>query len=255
MPVSYKQKLVKFLLDIYLYPVRINNRLKRFVQEVNLIDTEAHLHKPIKYLTAKKILSKNPVIIDVGAAHGDTTAYFLKLIPGCQVYNFEANPDLAAEIKKRFANQPVKTYPVALSDKADKLTFHIADNEFSSSYKEYNDNEQFQNIKSVDVDAIPLDTIMNEENSVNEIDILKLDVQGAELDVLRGANQTLKKTKMLIVEQSVDSPYIGGSKYYEVDNFLRDSGFDLLDIVITYRKDGLVLTEFDSIYIQKKYKN
>ena len=96
---------------------------------------------------------------------------------------------------------------------------------------------------------------MEKENSINEIDILKLDVQGAELDVLKGANQTLKKTKMLIVEQSVESPYIGGSKYYEVDSFLRESGFDLLDIIITYRKDGFVLTEFDSIYIQKKYKN
>ena len=73
--------------------------------------------------------------------------------------------------------------------------------------------------------------------------------------MLRGASETLKKTKMLIVEQSVRSPYEGGSMYYEVDNYLRNAGFELLDIIITFRKEGLILTEYDSIYIQNKYNS
>ncbi len=255
MQVSFKQKIIKSVLDLYFLPVKVNGRLKRFAQEVILIDAAAHLSKPVKFLQVKKLFSREPVVVDIGGAHGDTTAYFLKLIPGCRVYNFEANPDLASQIKKRFADERVKPFSVALSDKEDTITFHIANNTFNSSYKTINNNDQFQEVRSVDVPASPLDTIMEKESDVAEIDILKLDVQGAELDVLRGASQTLKKTKLLIVEQSVDSPYEGGSKYFEVDKFLRDAGFDLLDIVIAFRKDGLVLTEFDSIYLQKKYNN
>ena len=141
---------------------------------------------------------------------------------------------------------------MALSDKEGNLAFHIADNSLSSSYKIISENKQFQTLKSIIVPSFPLDTIMFKENKIMEIDILKLDVQGAELDVLNGAKETIKKTKMIVVEQSVRSPYEGGSMYYEVDNYLRNEGFELLDIIITFRKDGLVLTEYDSIYIQNK---
>jgi FkbM family methyltransferase len=252
---TIKQKAVKFLLDIYLFPVKVNNKLKRFAQEVVLIDAAAHLSKPVKYLQIKNLLGKRPVIIDIGGAHGDTTAYFLKLIPNCTVYNFEANPELAFEIKTRFEKLPVHTYSMALSDYEGSIAFHIADNTFNSSYKAISNNDQFQKIKSVEVKTMPLDLVIESENNLNEIDIIKLDVQGAEMDVLRGASNTLQKTKLLIVEQSVNSPYVGGSKYYEIDSYVRDAGFELLDIIIPFRKDGLILTEFDSIYIKKKYIN
>jgi len=250
---SFKQKMIKSLLDVYLLPVKINNKVKRFAQEVTLIDTVAHLRKPVQYLQSKNLLSKTPVIVDIGGAEGDTTAFFLNLLPSCVVYNFEANPQMAEVIRKRFANSNVRSHAIALSDKENILTFHITDNLLSSSYKFINGNPQFQTVQTIQVQALPLDSILANETAVNEIDILKLDVQGAELDVLNGARNTLKKTKIIVVEQAVQSPYSGGSIYFEVDQFLRGAGFDLLDIVITYRKDGLILSEFDSIYIQKKY--
>ena len=63
------------------------------------------------------------------------------------------------------------------------------------------------------------------KKNIAKIDIFKLGVQGAELVVLRSAQQTLKKTKLLIVEQSVRSPYTKGSLYNEVDDFLRQNEF------------------------------
>lgn len=253
MTASLKQKLVKFFLDLYLFPIKLNKKLKSFVREVTLMDASEHLRKPISFLKVNHLIGKNPVIIDIGGANGDTTSFFLKSIPNCKVFIFEAIPELALQIKKRFLNQNVEINAFALSDKSCPVIFHITDNFLSSSYKSINENNQFQTIKSIKVPSYPLDFVMQKENNISEIDILKLDVQGAELDVLRGALQTLKKTKILIVEQSVRSPYTGGSLYNEVDDFLRQNEFALLDIVITYRKNGYILTEFDSIYINQKY--
>ena len=253
MPDSLKQKLINSFLNIYLFPVKISARLKKYVREVTLMDAASHLSKPVHYLKSHNLVDKNSVVIDIGGASGDTTSYFLKLLPESRVFTFEANPQLAEKIKNKFNNEKVKVFGIALSDKNTELTFYVTDNSLSSSYKPILKNEQFQTTQSIKVPARTLDSIMQNEENISTIDILKIDVQGAESDVLNGAGETLKKTKLVIVEQSVRSPYQGASMYFEVDEFLRTANFDLLDIVITYRKDGLVLTEFDSIYINKKY--
>jgi hypothetical protein len=49
--------MIKSILDAYLFPIKINNKLKRFAQEVILIDAAAHLSKPVRYLHLKKLLS------------------------------------------------------------------------------------------------------------------------------------------------------------------------------------------------------
>ena len=255
MTASLKQKFVKFILDLYLYPIKLNTNLKRYVREVILMDASEHLRKPVRFLKSNNLIGKNPVIIDIGGANGDTTSFFLKSIPHCIVYTFEAIPELALQIKNRFINQNVEISAMALSDKEGHIIFHVTDNFLSSSYKSINNNNQFHTTKSIEVPSSPLDIVLDEKKNISEIDILKLDVQGAELDVLRGAQQTLKKTKLLIVEQSVRSPYTGGSLYNEVDDFLRQNEFVLLDIVITYRNKGTILKEFDSIYINQKYKS
>ena len=248
MTASLKQKFVKFILDLYLYPIKLNTNLKRYVREVILMDASEHLRKPVRFLKSNKLIGKNPVIIDIGGANGDTTSFFLKSIPHCIVYTFEAIPELALQIKNRFINQNVEISAMALSDKEGHIIFHVTDNFLSSSYKSINNNNQFHTTKSIEVPSSPLDIVLDEKKNISEIDILKLDVQG-------GAQQTLKKTKLLIVEQSVRSPYTGGSLYNEVDDFLRQNEFVLLDIVITYRNKGTILKEFDSIYINQKYKS
>jgi FkbM family methyltransferase len=247
---SFIKKTFDQLLRIYLSPVKASEKLFRYTKEVVLLDEGEHLNKAIRFLKFHNLLQQNPVTLDIGGADGSATAHFLENFPGCRGYVFEANPQMAEKVRERFQNKPVVVHNMALSDKPGNLIFHITDNAWSSSYKTIIKNEQFNIVKSVEVPADSLDNMARKEG-LGSIDIIKLDVQGAELDVLNGGKETLAKTKLIVVEQTIRSTYQGGSEYYEVDNKLRELGFVLLDIITMYRKDGFVLNEFDSIYINR----
>jgi hypothetical protein len=80
---------------------------------------------------------------------------------------------------------------------------------------------------------------------------IKMDVQGHEFKVLRGAKNTLKNTLFVLTEVSNHDSYQGGAYYYEVDQLLRENGFTLHNIFAPF-SFGSSLYEFDSLYINKK---
>ena len=79
-----------------------------------------------------------------------------------------------------------------------------------------------------------------------EILLLKLDVQGAELSVLRTGRKTLEKTKLVLTEVSVVELYHGACLYYDLDQFLRDNNFSIHTVITNYNKDGAKY--FDILY-------
>ena len=108
MTASLKQKFLKLILDLYLYPIKLNTNLKRYVLDVTLMDASERLCKPIMFLKSNKLIGKKHVIIDIGGANGETTSVFLKSIPHCIVYTFEVIPELALKIENRFINRRLK---------------------------------------------------------------------------------------------------------------------------------------------------
>ena len=83
-----------------------------------------------------------------------------------------------------------------------------------------------------------------------KVGILKLDVQGFELEVLIGGSNTLKNTSIIVLEMNNHDGYLGSPKYYEIDEYLRNNGFVLYDIFPSQKNFGQ-LTEWDTIYINK----
>ena len=81
-----------------------------------------------------------------------------------------------------------------------------------------------------------------------EIDILKLDVQGFEMQALMGSTNTLKRTLVVVMEVSNHEAYVGAAKYYEIDLFMRNNGFELFDLLPSL-KENLKLFEWDAIYL------
>ena len=84
------------------------------------------------------------------------------------------------------------------------------------------------------------------------VGILKIDVQGYELEVLKGAINTLLRTSIILLEMNNHDGYKGSPKYYELDEFLRNQKFTLYDIFPSTKDDGR-LKEWDSLYINNKH--
>jgi hypothetical protein len=78
----------------------------------------------------------------------------------------------------------------------------------------------------VQVEVVTLDEWL-QTSGHGPIDAMKMDVQGAELDILKGASTALESVRMLVAEVHLNKMYDGAALFGEVDGFLREHGFEL----------------------------
>ena len=133
--------------------------------------------------------------------------------------------------------------PIDGSDIGGNIPFHL--NEFSptnsslatdASADKYWGDELLSTVETVSVQSESLDEVCQNEK-VNHIDILKLDVQGAELKVLKGAERMLSEGRISIIYLEIIfvPTYKGQSTYFEIGEYLSKNGFDIYGIFnLTY---------------------
>jgi FkbM family methyltransferase len=153
----------------------------------------------------KKILKQNMTFVDIGANQGEYTIFAAKRLIQGQVISFEplstSYNHLKENIKLNQFNN-VMTYNFALSDTkgyakiytSDDLEIHSSFNEGLSSL--YQSNYRNALLEKVEVEVF--DRVWKNHNNLS-LDIIKIDVEGSELPVLKGAINTIKKYKPLII--------------------------------------------------------
>ena len=140
-------------------------------------------------------------IYDVGAFHGHWTKTARKVFPDAGYFLFEANPDNVPKLMETGE----RFFAAALSvDEGAAKEFYLPRNAIAtgaSLYKEKTRHYEGDNLRVVPVTTRRLDALVA-EHKLPPPDILKLDVQGAELDVLAGAGYLLAQTGAIIAELS-----------------------------------------------------
>ena len=215
-----------------------------------------HLYRTVKYIDIHRLNTFGSHIIDVGVADGATCNFFSEHFPNHKVVGFEpvkASFDFA--VTKTKHNDRIKLNNMALSDSKGESFVHITKDSLSSSLNEidYSQLADTENNYSEKFDKIESQRIMtsrmdDELTSVEKILLIKIDTQGTELTVFKGAIETLKRTKLILIEMNNHHLYKNSCQYYEVDDFLRLNNFILRDIYVTYRDKG-VMKEYDALYI------
>jgi len=203
------------------------------------------------------ILLKNlesGIILDVGAHIGDTTELYRKYFSQSKIFCFEPFPESCDALKKRFINDStINIVETALGSKDETKTLYVSNFSNLNSLKKPNERAWgFADNKSVDVETTTLDQFCF-ANDIKHIDILKLDVQGSELDILLGSKTILEKgnISLIYVEWQVVPLYENHHKYYKIAEFLAGFDYELFNLYnINEARSGQIRWA-DAIYTSK----
>jgi FkbM family methyltransferase len=191
-------------------------------------------------------------ILDVGAYEGSFAIMAKHFFPQAPVVMFEAQPGKEERLKAVAAALPGVDYRMALLGPETRaqawfqLVNPAGDTSGSSLYEE-------QTRFARDVISLPMGTLDDvvAEFSGRDFDMLKLDVQGAELDVLRGAAQTLAGIEVIVIELSLQEYNKGAPLIAEVMARLDALGFALFDMFGVSRTPAGVLLQSDGIFLRR----
>lgn len=157
-----------------------------------------------EYYHLKKILlGPLNMIVDVGANIGQFSTAIKYWYPQANVVAIEAEPNTYARLMENVKNSSVRTINKVISDKRGSVDFFLGKLSVTQGMV-----KMFENQASITLDADTLDSVIGGE-PIQKIDLLKIDVEGAELKIIQGAKHTLKVSSYLLVEISFDRTSVG----------------------------------------------
>ncbi len=202
--------------DKELYHCLINFRIEQYQNEIpeNFLKVvQSNSRQYLDFINFSAIHT----ILEGGVYDGTDTVNFLNQLKGkkYQIFGFEPNLEFFKKSpnKNLLSNKNVKIFPNALWRKKETLKFRIEQNSPSSSNLYDNDI----NDSILDINAITIDEFLSEQH-ISTIDFIKLDIEGAELDALLGAENTIKQC----IPQLAISIYHNKNHLFQIPKLLHE---------------------------------
>lgn len=166
-------------------------------------------------------------VIDVGAYTGGWTSQVIKYYPNARFIMCEAQPDKQSSLEKVKTKYPSQVeYHIGLlgSTEKDNVPYYLM--ETGSSVLEENTDYDRELIQ---LPMHTLDKLIDSDN-IETPCFLKLDVQGYEIEVLKGATELLSKVDVVLLEVSILEYNKGAPLIAEILSFMDNAGFSVFDI-------------------------
>ena len=217
---------------------------------MTLYDRESYVQadSPIKK-TLLSLFNRSDrlTIFDIGGCEGEESVRYSRLFPNAQILTFEPLPNNQKLIKENIIKYKVNNVELisfAVSNLNGFSEFHVSSghpenesnlldwdfgNKSSSLLLPNNDNNpnwlEFK--EKINVETITLKKVIK-ERKISQIDFIHMDVQGAELAVLKGADNYLKHIKAIWLEVSNMELYEGQPLMCDIEKFMNSNGFTLI---------------------------
>ena len=230
---------------------------KNNVQKLEFNITDVNIPSSVhRLVNLQKIGFKPNNIFDCGASVGYWSYEMSKIFPGVQILAIEPNEKVIPKTKDTL--KVVRPAPIiekcAIGAKDDIAYLNIWDNSETkmsgSSLKEHVQGDPRTKLK---VTLAKLDTLSKKHNIVP--DLVKLDLQGAELDALHGATEILKSAEVFIIEFGCLQAYVDRTTPHDLINIMYANDYCLYDIFdLIYRPYDNALTGGDFVFVKNSSK-
>lgn len=199
-------------------------------------------------------------VLDVGANDGGFAWQAMIALPEAHIYSFEPLPSVYAELKRQIRRRRaarVQAHNLALGDHERELEMFLHPEETGTSSflpSAQVCREKYTKFRNTEVVKVKMDTLdgwLAKSKAALEPEILlKLDVQGYEDRVLKGASQTLRQARACLLEVNFDCFYEGQPTFEALGDYLRDFGYSFAGVLQQdYAEDGHVAAA-DALFIR-----
>jgi FkbM family methyltransferase len=191
-------------------------------------------------------------VLDIGAHHGHWT-YVMKQIYGdAKYYLFEAIDYL--ELTRYNGDDNVKVFNVLLNDKIDQVDWYQMKNTGDSIFREK--TFHFKDCEVIKRDTIDLNTFITQNGLLQQAKniLIKIDCQGAEIPILKGATSILERTDFIILEIPLFGQYNEGvPTFLEHIKYMDSIGFVVYDIIDNHYINMFNM-QVDVLFINKNHE-
>jgi FkbM family methyltransferase len=228
---------------------KVNSETEKELIEYN--KPAGEIHKLLKYLS--RTIPDVNYLLDVGAHTTEWIRNAMRHFPGSKAYLIEPLNEMEIHLKKFCEDFPGSKYFLnGAGEKEDTLLLTLNDVlEGANFLGNENKNLQIKD-KQRKVKILTIDSLL-EKNEIEMPGIVKLDVQGFELNVLKGASGLFGWTEVFIVEASMFEFMQGVPLFSEVISFMADRGYVVYDFSGFLRRpyDG-ALGQMDVCFVKKE---
>ena len=205
---------------------------------INLNERFIFERKLFRYYKTK---AKTKVFFDVGANHGQTIDFFLRLNSESEIYAFEPNQKLFKKLVEKYKkHHNVKLFMLGVSDEDGIKIFYENVFDFTSTFEKVNINSLHLQKKgkalgikgedlvkaSYEVEVIKLSTFI-EKMKINQIDILKIDTEGHELSCLNGLFDTKIDCDIDIIQTEKQNSDLYNTNFNSIVELLKLHNFNI----------------------------
>lgn len=202
----------------------------------------------------KKEVNDVETIIDLGANNGQFLKVANHFFPEAFIYSFEPIPKLFQRLNK-FKSRNIDVFNIAIGNSVGEFDFHLNSYSHVSSFLNISKKNKTYPKDNIETIRVKQDTLDNLSKSlaIKGVTLLKLDVQGFEMEVLKGGAKTIKNhINYIIIEANFVKLYENQPTFTELNRYLNELGFELKTMLdFNFGKDKSYI-EADFLYHKVK---